>query len=72
MVGRWIAEKAHFKPGTFPNNSRSGRVEDVSHYTQLIWRKTTHVGCAASSVGHEEVLVCHYRTAGNIRGQPVT
>jgi hypothetical protein len=72
MVGLWIAEKAYFKPGTFPNISRSGRVDDVSHYTQLIWRGTTHVGCAASSAGKEEVLVCHYRTAGNIRGQSVT
>lgn len=71
MVGLWIAEKRHFKAGTFPHNSRSGRMEDVTHYTQLIWRKTTHVGCAASIIGPEEVIVCRYRTAGNIYGQAV-
>jgi hypothetical protein len=72
MVGLWIAEKKHFKAGTFPDNSRSARLEDVTHYTQLIWRYTTHVGCGVSSAGSEEVMVCRYRTAGNIHGQPVT
>lgn len=71
MVGLWIAEKRHFRSGTFPSNSRSGRLEDVTHYTQLIWRRTTHVGCAASSAGREEVLVCRYRTAGNVIGETV-
>jgi hypothetical protein len=71
MVGLWIAEKRQFKAGTFPNNSRSGRLEDVTHYTQLIWRRTTHVGCGGSFAGKEEVIVCRYRTAGNVYGQEV-
>lgn len=71
MVGLWVAEKSQFKPGTFPNNSRSGRLEDVTHYTQLVWKRTTHVGCGASAVGKEEILVCRYRTAGNVYGQAV-
>lgn len=72
MIQLWIAEKAHFRSGTFPHTSRTGRVEDVSHYTQLVWRGTTHVGCAVTTSASEEVLVCHYRTAGNIIGQSVT
>lgn len=71
MVGLWIAEKRQFKSGIFPNNSRTGRLEDVSHYTQLIWRRSTHVGCATTSVGREEIMVCRYRTAGNVYGQAV-
>lgn len=71
MVGLWIAEKKQFKAGTFPNNSRSGKLEDVTHYTQLVWRRTTHVGCGISNAGVEEVMVCHYRTAGNVWGQTV-
>ena len=71
MVALLIAEKKHFKPGTFPANSRTGRLQDVTHYTQLIWRQTTHVGCGASSIGSEEVMVCRYRTAGNVYGQDV-
>jgi len=69
MVGLWAAEKKAFKPGIFPDNSRTRRVEDVSHYTQMIWRRTTHVGCATSVAGREEIMVCRYRTAGNVIGQ---
>jgi hypothetical protein len=69
MVGLWIAEKKNYKVGTFPQNSRSGRVEDVSHYTQLIWARTRRVGCAINSEGAEEVLVCRYSSAGNVIGQ---
>lgn len=71
MVALWVAEKRNFQPGTFPANSRTGNIEDVSHYTQLIWRRTTHVGCASSAVGAEEILVCRYSTAGNVIGQPI-
>ena len=51
MVALWIEEKRHYKAGTFPNNSRSGRVEDVSHYTQLVWARTNRVGCAVNADG---------------------
>ena len=71
MVGLWVAEKRAFKVGVFPNASRTRRVEDVSHYTQLIWRRTTHVGCGSSMAGAEEILVCRYRTAGNVIGQQI-
>ncbi|QIK79107.1 SCP-like extracellular [Sphingomonas piscis] len=70
MVRLWIAEKKNYQPGVFPSNSRSGRVEDVSHYTQLIWRRTTRVGCALSGEGEEEILVCRYSSPGNVIGQP--
>jgi len=68
MVRLWIAEKAHFVPGTFPTNSATGQVADVSHYTQLVWRRTGEVGCALSEKGEEEILVCRYSEAGNVRG----
>jgi hypothetical protein len=69
MVRLWVDEKRHFKPGTFPNNSRSGHVEDVSHYTQLMWRRSGEVGCAVARGRSEEFLVCRYQTAGNVIGQ---
>jgi hypothetical protein len=69
MVGLWKAERSDYRPGVFPSNSRSGDVENVGHYTQLIWRNSHRVGCA-SAVGHEEeFLVCRYSEAGNISGQ---
>jgi hypothetical protein len=69
MVGLWIAEKKDYRPGVFPNNSRSGDVENVGHYTQLIWRKSGQVGCATAVGKREEVLVCRYSEAGNVYGE---
>ena len=69
MVEGWIEEKRHFRPGRFPDNSRTGDYEDVGHYTQLMWRDTDRVGCALAAGAEEEVLVCRYRTAGNVVGE---
>lgn len=68
MVGLWVAEKAYFVEGVFPANSKTGRVQDVSHYTQLVWRRTVSVGCAMSEGGQEEIMVCRYSEPGNRRG----
>lgn len=69
MVSAWIREKKFFQPGVFPYNSTTGRVEDVGHYTQVIWRATTQVGCAKAASGREDILVCRYAEAGNYRGE---
>ena len=69
MVGLWVAEKSDFKAGVFPNNSRDGRVENVSHYTQLIWSRTGSVGCALEPGRDEDILVCRYSEAGNVLGE---
>ncbi|HXS07046.1 MAG TPA: CAP domain-containing protein [Rhizomicrobium sp.] len=69
MVGAWVREKKFFRPGVFPDNSSTGRVADVGHYTQLVWRATTQVGCAEAASAGEDILVCHYAEAGNYRGE---
>ncbi|HEX8620810.1 MAG TPA: CAP domain-containing protein [Allosphingosinicella sp.] len=69
MVEGWIEEKKHFRPGRFPDNSATGDFADVGHYTQLMWRETDRVGCALAPGEEEEVLVCRYRTAGNVVGE---
>ena len=69
MVGLWKAEKADYRPGVFPNNSRSGDIERVGHYTQLIWSNSRRVGCATAVGRQEEFLVCRYSEAGNVMGQ---
>jgi hypothetical protein len=68
MVDAWAREKRFFRPGIFPNNSTTGRVEDVGHYTQMVWRTTNQVGCAEVSSGSEDILVCRYTGAGNYIG----
>ncbi len=69
MVRLWVAEKKDYRPGIFPNNSRSGDVERVGHYTQLIWSASRQVGCAAAVGREEEFLVCRYSEAGNVYGE---
>jgi hypothetical protein len=69
MVDAWIREKRFFRPGVFPDNSTTGNVEDVGHYTQLIWRTTTEVGCAEAASASEDILVCRYAEAGNYIGE---
>jgi len=69
MVDAWVREKRYFKPGLFPDNSSTGHVGDVGHYTQLMWRDTGEVGCALAKGRVEDVLVCRYSNAGNYRGE---
>ena len=69
MVDAWAEEKRYFKPGLFPHNSITGRVSDVGHYTQLVWRVTHEVGCATAAGLEEEVLVCRYGQPGNFIGK---
>lgn len=69
MVDDWVREKRFFRQGIFPNNSTTGRVEDVGHYTQIIWRATLELGCARALGAREEILVCRYAEAGNYLGE---
>jgi hypothetical protein len=69
MVGMWIEEKKYYRPGIFPAVSRTGNLDDVGHYTQLMWRRTGRVGCALSRGDDYDVLVCRYLEAGNVIGE---
>ncbi len=66
MVGDWIDERRYFRPGRFPNVSRSGDWSMVGHYTQVVWPTTTAVGCAVVSNASDDYLVCRYFPAGNV------
>lgn len=71
MIGFFVNEKRHFRPGNFPDVSRTGSWGDVGHYTQIIWPETREVGCAIARTDYDEVLVCRYFPAGNIWGQRI-
>ena len=71
MVGSWAEEKAWFRPGIFPDVSSTGNWLDVSHYTQMIWRSTTNVGCAVHQSRTSDYLICRYSPSGNKDGQRV-
>ena len=69
MFGHWAAEKRDFVNLATPTFSRTGRWQDVAHYTQIVWRGTTRVGCATASNARDDYLVCRYSPAGNVVGE---
>lgn len=67
----WVEEKAHFRPGIFPDVSQTGAWQDVAHYTQMIWKSTTNVGCAMHAAAGRNYLICRYTPPGNADGRAV-
>ncbi len=49
--------------------SRTGRA--VGHFTQVVWRSTTQVGCGVATCQGQDLLVCNYARAGNVVGRYV-
>ena len=43
---------------------KPGYKKQARHFTQLVWRATTHLGCAKKG----KYVVCMYLPGGNIRG----
>ena len=71
MLRNWVVEKRNFVAGVYPAVSRTGRWEDVSHYTQIIWPTTTRVGCGLARGRGNQWLVCRYTPGGNREGHAV-
>ena len=48
--------------------------ESTGHFTQLVWRSTTQVGCAKMmcSTAWRQITVCEYLPRGNVIGLNVT
>lgn len=71
MFSGWYNEKEHFVPGRFPDVSRTNNWADVGHYTQIIWRTTTRIGCGVATGNGWDVVTCRYAPPGNVVGQLV-
>lgn len=64
-VKAWEGEKAYYsgEPLNYSNWKESG------HYTQLVWKDTTHIGCAKAECKGNMIVVCNYDPPGNVLGQ---
>lgn len=63
-VRMWASEIKNYKyVPKYEFEARTG------HYTQLVWRRTTHIGCGRASCGRNSVVVCRYSPAGNSIGK---
>jgi pathogenesis-related protein 1 len=65
VVDAWGEEKKWYN---YHTNTCHG--VECGHYTQVIWKDTTEVGCAmAFCKDNAQIWVCQYEKPGNIRGQ---
>lgn len=65
-VSNWMDEQADYN---YTNNSCSGI---CGHYTQIVWRGTTHLGCALHNcpgLTYGSSIVCDYGPGGNVSNQ---
>jgi len=67
-VDAWAAE-AYFYD--YDKNKANKVGEAIGHYTQMVWKDTTKVGCAKAKVqsNGSEWTVCRYTTPGNYEGE---
>jgi len=66
VIDNWSGEKQHYDYAS--NSCAAGKM--CGHYTQVVWRTTTEIGCAKALCGdNSQVWVCNYAPSGNWRGQ---
>jgi pathogenesis-related protein 1 len=65
VVATWVGESTHYDPAT--HTCAPGQI--CGHYTQVVWSKSTRLGCGRATCGTAEVWVCDYDPRGNYNGQ---
>ena len=63
VVGSWYSEVASYNfanPGTSPS---------AGHFSQIVWKSTTELGCGKVTCQGSDLWVCNYAPAGNFVGQ---
>jgi uncharacterized protein YkwD len=63
VVGMWYDEVRDY------SFSRGGFSMQTGHFTQVVWRGTTQVGCGVSKCNGNDIFVCNYDPPGNVEGE---
>jgi hypothetical protein len=75
-VNLWVGEQQYYDHAT--NTCSAPANQSCGHYTQVVWKTTTAVGCALvlctmnspTGGGNWEYAVCDFSPPGNYVGQP--
>lgn len=62
-VAMWMEEKRDYDFG------RGGFSMKTGHFTQVIWRGSSQLGCGMSSCDGMDIWVCNYAPPGNMEGE---
>lgn len=66
VVDSWGSEKKHYNHA----GNACAPTEVCGHYTQVVWKNTSAVGCGMAVCGNlDQIWVCQYSPAGNWAGQ---
>ena len=66
VVNDWANERPYYDY----QRNRCQIGQQCGHYTQIVWRDTTHVGCAYQQCADKSQLwVCNYNPPGNYIGE---
>ncbi|TVU40951.1 hypothetical protein EJB05_14437, partial [Eragrostis curvula] len=67
-VGLWVEEKQYYDHGS--NTCSAPADKSCGHYTQIVWRDSTAIGCARVDCTNGGVfIICSYNPPGNVNGQ---
>lgn len=63
VVSGWYKEIAKY------NFKKPGFSFETGHFTQVVWKRTTELGCAMTTCNNAAIWVCNYNPPGNFRRQ---
>jgi hypothetical protein len=71
VANAWAGESACYTYGPFESGDACTAAcsGGCGHYTQIVWRDTTEVGCGMASCPGSEVWVCNFAPPGNYVGE---
>lgn len=61
----WESEKKLYRGGVITKTNYA----PIGHYTQMVWRETTRVGCGEALCNGTLLVACNYDPPGNVLGR---